>query len=170
MNHAFLSGLRILALDPASRGLGYVVIEGPDVLIEWGFRNARGNKDVQRIVFVGALLARYKPDVLVLEEYVGRQRSARIQHLANAFAKLALDRGTQVHRIPRKAVRSAMLSKSKYDIADKLAARFPELKRYCPPHRKLWKAEDSRINIFDALALAWASIAVWTREDESLAG
>jgi hypothetical protein len=167
MNQAFLSGLRILALDPASRGLGYVVVEGPDALIEWGFRNVRGNKDVQRSAFVGAVLARYKPDVLVPEEYVGHQRSPRIQRLTDAFAKLALDCGTQVYRIPRRSVRATLLAKNKYAIADKLATRFPELKRYCPPRRKLWQTEDPRINIFDALAIAWASIAVWTREEET---
>jgi hypothetical protein len=162
MNQAFLSGLRILAVDPASRGLGYVVLEGKDKLIEWGFRNARGNKDAQRIAYVEMLLSRYKPDVLILEEFGGRQRSPRIQKITDAFAKVASDWGTQIHRIPRKTVRATFSLRNKYDIAGVLADHFPELKPLCPPRRKIWKSEDPRINIFDALALAWASFAVWT--------
>src|SRR5665213_1723832 len=154
MNQAFLSGL------------GYVVLEGPDALIEWGFHNARDNKDARSIRYVSALLARYKPDVLVLEEYNGRQRSPRIQTLADEFSKLARDCGTQVYRIPRPTVRATLSSKNKYVIAGMLAERFPELKPFCPPRRKIWRSEDPRINIFDALALAWASIAVWTRDDD----
>jgi hypothetical protein len=165
MNQAFLSGLRILALDPASRGLGYVAMEGL-TLIDWGFYNVRENKDAQRIAFVGTLLAHYQPDVLVLEEYVGKQRSLHIERLADAFAKLADSLGTQIYRVPREAVRASFATKNKYDIAAALAARFPELTPWCPPHRKVWQSENPHINTFDALARAWASIDVWTRNEE----
>lgn len=166
MNQPFFSGLRILAVDPASRGLGYVVLESRDTLIDWGFRNARGNKDAQRIAYVGMLLSRYKPDVLILEDYGGTQRSPRIQKLTDAFANVARDWGTQIHRIPRKTIRATFSLTNKYDIAAVLTMHFPELKPLCPPRRKIWKSEDPRINIFDALALARASFAVGSSAED----
>lgn len=162
MSQSFLFGLRILAIDPASRGLGYVVVEGPDALVEWGFRNSRDNKDSRRVRFVQDLLDHYQPDVLVLEEFNVRQRSPRIKNLAKEFARLAEAHETQVCRVSRTEVRTLFSSSNKYEIAEKLTIRFPELKSFCPPRRKIWKSENPRINLFDALALACTYFAVAT--------
>jgi hypothetical protein len=44
---------------------------------------------------------------------------------------------------------------TKQEMAEKLAKDFPdELASRLPPKRKLWKSEDSRMDIFDAIALA----------------
>jgi hypothetical protein len=46
---------------------------------------------------------------------------------------------------------------SKQDTAELLAKQFPdELSSRLPPKRKLWKSEDSRMDIFDAVGLAVA--------------
>jgi hypothetical protein len=158
MKHSFDPNLCVLAIDPASRGLGYAVFEGPDALIDWGFRNIRRvRKDVRSVEYVEMLLRRYKPDVLVLESFDSDNhvhRSPRVLALLCAFTSAATKRGTRCERISRHAVRAVFASSNKYEIARKLAVRFPETKHWCPPPRKIWQSEDTRINIFDALALA----------------
>jgi hypothetical protein len=33
---------RVLAIDPTHRGFGYVILEGPERLIDWGTRHVPG--------------------------------------------------------------------------------------------------------------------------------
>jgi hypothetical protein len=54
--------------------------------------------------------------------------------------------------------------RNKNEIARFIAARFPELARSLPPERKPWMSEDSRMAIFDAAALAFASFGLAGRE------
>lgn len=166
MKHSFDPYLSVIALDPASRGLGYALLEGPDTLIDWGFRNIRRvRKDVRSVEYVAMLLRRYKPDVLVLESFDADShvhRSPRVLALLNAFASIAAKHGVRCERVSRHAVRAVFASSNKYEIARKLAIAFPETKRWCPPPRKIWLSEDMRINIFDALALASTYFSVGT--------
>lgn len=148
---------RALAIDPASRGLGFALLEGPLALIDWGFYNAREDRDARCLAQLIWMLAKFEPDVLVIEDFgTGKgRRPARVRALADAFAATAKENGIACHRISRKTVRSRFPScQTKYDIASALAARFPEIKPWCPPRRKIWLTEDPRINIFDALSLA----------------
>jgi hypothetical protein len=158
MNDIPISRLCVLAVDPASRGLGFALLEGPDTLIDWGFRGTRGpQKDSQAIVYVRTLLACYRPDVLVIEAFEPTKkphRSRRVRNLLNILEALAAKSGIPSERVSRSAVRSTFSSRNKYRIAAKLVAEFPETKPSCPPQRKIWLPEDPRINIFDALALA----------------
>jgi hypothetical protein len=45
-------------------------------------------------------------------------------------------------------------AKSKYEIANKIIAWFPQLASRAPKIRKAWMDEDYNMGIFDALALA----------------
>jgi Holliday junction resolvasome RuvABC endonuclease subunit len=154
MSHFSTEFTRALAVDPASRGLGFALIEGLATLIDWGFHDVRKDRDARRLTLVISMLTKFKPDALVLEDF-GTSRSARVKALADAFAAAAEEHGIASYRISRKAVRSRFPScRTKYDRARELATRFPELKTWCPPTRKIWRTEDPRINIFDALGLA----------------
>jgi hypothetical protein len=55
-------------------------------------------------------------------------------------------------------MRSVLLGKpkgTKQEIAELLAGKYPdELASRLPPKRKPWKSEDTRMDIFDAVALA----------------
>src|SRR5579863_1557710 len=121
MKHSFDPYLSVLAVDPASRGLGYAVLESPDTLIDWGFRNVRRvRKDIRSVEYVEMLLRRYKPDVLVLESFDADNhvhRSSRVLALLNAFRSVATKRGIRCERVSRHAVRAVFASSNKYDIA-----------------------------------------------------
>jgi hypothetical protein len=75
----------------------------------------------------------------------------------------ALLKQAESHRIPirfltRRAVKNAFpdCNRNKYTIAGALAKQLPELAPRLPGLRKIWKSEDYRISIFDAVALGVA--------------
>jgi Holliday junction resolvasome RuvABC endonuclease subunit len=152
---------RALAVDIASRGLGFALLEGPLALIDWGFYNAREDRDARCVTHLVSMFTRFKPDVLVIEDFGQKtRRPARVRTLADVFAAAAKEHGIACHRISRKAVKSRFPTcHDRYEIARALAERFPDIKPVCPPARKIWKTEDPRINIFDALSFAVTHLA-----------
>jgi len=57
-------------------------------------------------------------------------------------------------RVTRQAVREAFtkVGRTKYEIAKAISDWFPELAARLPVQRRLWLAEDQRMNICDAMA------------------
>jgi len=47
MNHQ--KHFRILAIAPATRGFGFAVLEGLDMLADWGVKEAKGDKNNQSL-------------------------------------------------------------------------------------------------------------------------
>lgn len=154
---------RILAVDSVSRGFGFVVLETPDRLVDWGTKEARIEKQKTRLNKIAALWERYESDLLVLEDYAARgcRRSARVRGLLRRIQAAAVRRGLLVRAVPRRAVRKAFAScgaRTKDEIARAVASEFPELAPHLPPPRKPWMSEDQRMGIFGAMALAVAVV------------
>ena len=152
---------RVLAIDPTSRGFGYVVLEADDLLVDWGARQLRGEKNTACVAAVMRLIERYEPDLLVLEDgtATGSRRCQRVQQLIDRLAELARRNGIRVRWISRVKVKKAFASlgaSTKHQIALAIAARFPELAYQLPRARKPWMSEDCRMAIFDAAAFALA--------------
>lgn len=152
---------RILAVDPAVRGFGFAVLEGPDTLIDWGRKEARTDKTRRMIQGVRDLIAVYQPDLIVAEDCDDRdsRRRPAICKLLREIVTVAKAAGIPVGRVPRVSVLRAFAEPppnrtNKESIANRIAERFPELTPSLPPHRKRWMSEDSRINVFDAVAFA----------------
>jgi Holliday junction resolvasome RuvABC endonuclease subunit len=149
----------VLAVFPSTRGFGYVVFEGPKSLVDWGVKAVRsGQKNLESLKRVRQLLAFYRPDVLVLEDYEGSgsRRTKRIQTLINLMAALAAEEGIATAFFSRAEVRACFSptgSTTKRQIAEAIIREFPELEPRLPPVRKIWMSEDCRMNIFDAAAL-----------------
>jgi Holliday junction resolvasome RuvABC endonuclease subunit len=151
---------RILALDPTTKGFGYVLFELPFRLVAWGLAHISGDKQAGAIARLTKLLDHSQPQAVVLEDpnAPGSLRRHRVRGLIEVLAALARERGFAVYSIARKAVvdRFSPGEKraTKYSIAQSLARLFPELAAKLPPRRKLWMSQDERMAIFDALALA----------------
>jgi Holliday junction resolvasome RuvABC endonuclease subunit len=151
---------RIFAIDPTTKGFGYAVFELPFRLVEWGLARVTGEKHAGAVLRFEQLLARFRPDAVVLEdaEAPGSRRQLRVRRLIEALTKLARERGIAVYTIARSAVLKCFSSAdnvaTKQSIARNLAGRFPELAEQLPPPRKLWQTEHERMSVFDALALA----------------
>lgn len=149
---------RVLAIDPTHRGFGYVVLEEPDRLVDWGLcqqRSGQGSDGVRR---VRDLVRRLSPDVLVIEDTrCGRcRRNERVRDFLDRVAAATIS-DVRLCRVAAATVRArfaALGAKNKDAVARILAAQFPELALSLPPPRKPWKSEDERMAIYDAGAFA----------------
>lgn len=149
----------VLAIDPTSRGFAFAVLEAPAFLVDWGSKSARGSGGVVRKV--DALLSRYQPDVLVLEDLAakGARRRKRARREVGSIERRALKRGVRVEKISRLAVRDTFApEKSKYEVAVRLAETFPVLANRLPRKRNTWRPEEARMSVFDALGSAAAAV------------
>ena len=149
----------LLAIDPTSRGFAFVVLEAPAFLVDWGSKSARGRDGVVRKV--DALLSRYQPDVLVLEDLAadGARRRKRARREIELLERRALKRGVRVERVSRLAILDTFApEKSKYEVALRLAEIFPVLANRLPRKRNTWRPEQARMSVFDALAIAAATM------------
>jgi len=159
MTSRFTAGLRILAIDPITKGLGFAVLEERRGLIHWGVRNAASGAESRRLF--RHLLDRYAPDVLVLGDYRAwdARRPARVRRLLESLERLAAMRNIETRRVPRRIQETAFAevgARTKQAVAVALVRRFPELADALPPARRLWMSEDYKMAIFDAVALGVA--------------
>jgi len=153
---------RVLAVDPLSRGVGFVVLEGQDNLIDWGIKTTEKADNAKSARVIDKLIDRFRPDVLVLEDWdsAGSRRCGRVETLLD---RIAAKEGRRVHvrLVTKREIRSIgplPLTGTKHGRASFLAERFPELQAFLPPFRKTWMPEDDRMAIFDALSFAVASV------------
>src|SRR6266853_1504076 len=150
---------RILAITPSTRGFGYAVLEGHKLLVEWGVKSVTGDKNAGSIEKAKAMIAHYNPGVSVLEDTAtkGSRRWRRIQALTKRLVAVAERRSIKVALFPQRQVRRFFLGDAggtKHALAEVIAERFPEeLGLHLPPKRRSWMSEDSRMGIFDAVAL-----------------
>jgi len=150
----------LLAIDPTSRGFAFAVLEAPAFLVDWGSKSTTtGSGSLVRKV--DALLSRYKPDVLVLEDLgaEGARRRVRARREIGSIECRALKRGVRVERVSRLAILDAFApGKTKYEVALRLAEIFPVLANRLPRKRNTWRPEDARMSVFDALGIATAVV------------
>jgi len=148
----------ILAVDPTAKGMGYVVMEGPDDIIDWGTthtiigKNSFVRRKVQR------LIEYCSPDVLVIEDAAQGRRCSRVLKLLEALEKLARTLGLRVVKIARGTLHETFANfgaTNKHEISCRLTEYYPQLTRLLPDKRKIWEAEDARYGVFDAAALGF---------------
>jgi hypothetical protein len=152
----------VLVIDPAHRGFGYTIFEGPQDLIDWGVRHVQGAKNKTSLSAAGEPISHYGPQILLLEDTAakGCRRGRRVRDLMEALELYARSRGLTVRKISQDRVKrtfSPLGVRNKDQMARFIAARFPELAHHVPPERKPSMSEDRRMAIFDAAAFAIVS-------------
>lgn len=156
--------IQVLAIDPTPRGLSFALLECCGLLVDWGSKRGVSDRSNRRCVAdVEALIRLYRPNVLALEHCAaqGSRRRRRVRALIRALHNLAARKGIESRRIPPRLVRDVCAGSplaTKHEVALALAERFPELARAVPPRRRVWMSEDPRINVFDAVALAYVVV------------
>lgn len=161
-NRRRFSKVRVLAIAPSSKGVGFAVIEEGEILADWGLKRVDGADNDLCLRHVGKLMSQYQPGVFVLEDYWAKEskRSERIKKLGERFIALAKSRRLKTKLISRKRVFRFILGDeagTRYGLAETLAKRFPEeLSFRLPPKRRPWMSDDARMSIFQAVALAVA--------------
>jgi hypothetical protein len=154
--------VRILAVAPLSRGLGYAVMEGPTRLVACGNKAILRDKNAGSLAWVNRFIKFYQPDVLVLPDVTAAdtRRAARIKTLHRKIVAWAGKQQLKVRLISVTQVRGKLLGDAKgtkFAVAQTLAEKFPvELASRLPPKRRPWMSEDPRMDIFDAVGLAAA--------------
>jgi Holliday junction resolvasome RuvABC endonuclease subunit len=160
MNKTLPKYPRILAIAPSTKGFGYAVFEGHKMLVHWGVKSVKGDKNAGAIEKVEDMIARYNPQVMVLEDTAtkGSHRAPRIQALTKRLVAVAERRTIKVVLFSQRQIRRVFFGDepgTKHALAETIAGRFPEeLGFRLPPKRRDWMSQDSRMDIFDAVALA----------------
>jgi len=151
---------RILAIAPSSRGFGFVILEGEETLVDWGVKQADGNKNAQSLAKIRKLLTHYQPELVVLQNTSSEhcRRSPRIKALTKRIRAAVIKRKIKVALFSHEQVRGVFFDNglgTKDRLAEILAKKFPEqLGSILPPKRRAWMSEHYRMPIFDAVGLA----------------
>lgn len=149
----------VLALHPTTRGLGWIVSEGPFAPHDWGnAQTRRGDKNAQALAHVERLIARYEPETIVLEAFEKRHsaRANRVARLGRAIVALANDRSIEVAIYTRgevKACFAAVGAVSRHQIAEAVGRSLSALAHCLPKPRRSWESENPRMALFSAAAL-----------------
>ncbi len=150
---------RILAIDLRSRSFGFVVLEGPTRLLDWGVKSFRQGVNAPTIPAsekLAALMEDSSPSTIVLRKRDSETKKRAEMH--NAIVREATKRRIPIRSLSRNGVKNAFpdCNRNKYTVAIVLAKQLPELAPKLPPKRKIWKSEDYRMSMFDAAALGVA--------------
>ena len=149
----------LLAIYPTTRGFGFVVFEGRNRTIDWGVKDAHGDKNRRLLVKIEELVSWYRPEMIVLENAHGpvSRRAERIRHLHSLIVEFATNRRISVRQFSRSDIRVAFTRHSastKYEIAQAVSRELPDLAPWLPPAKKIWMSEDRWLGMFDAASLA----------------
>ena len=100
---------RVLAIDPASRGFGFAILEGSQRLIDWGVKETKTDKKRRTLKLIGELIEWYRPGVVVLEDTSAEasRRCSRVDSLIEAIVKVAQKNNVKVRRISKATVKQA---------------------------------------------------------------
>ena len=153
--------LRVVAIDPTTRGFAYAFLEGEKSLSDWGLVHVLLRTEANTLSRVEQILDRCHPDLIAVEDGRGSRRRQRARHLIKRIEELAKLRDLPVRRVSRSCVRETLKPAfTKDDIALAVASIFPELGPRLPrPRDRAWKTEDERMSIFDAVSFAIAALS-----------
>jgi hypothetical protein len=148
---------RILALDLHPRGFGYVVMDSPSQLRDWGVRRSHWKTKNHPEVTIGgklrSLLEAWVPDVVVT-----RIEDHRKKDLQPLFRQVKKEVGATAF-LPIRGSHQHHPGPGKYERAVELAARFPEIGWKLPAKRKPWESENYSMTVFEALGIALTCVA-----------
>lgn len=143
---------RILGVAVASRKIACVLlIDGQ--LKDWQHSRAGGVSVSRGRSFLRVAIARYAPDLVVMEEPHGptRKTGRSFQIL------LAMMQELGDNAVPHRLVSRVQTHANKYDEAAVLAKQYPEIAPWLPKPPRLWETEPTEMIYFEALALIHAA-------------
>jgi len=153
---------RILAVAPCSRGFGFAMMDGKEVLADWGVKTVKKAKNASALTKLKEMILHFDPDVIVLHDLSAddSRRSARVRRLGGQISALASRHKVSMRLFSREELKEIYFPDAqgtKHELAEVMAKEFPaELGHRLPPKRRPWMSEDYRMSIFEAVALALA--------------
>lgn len=163
---------RLLAFDPTNGGVGFVVLEG-EQLVDWGVRGVARRNEASHRAVVYSLIDRYQPEAIIAERNTGSgcRRGLQARFNIDSAREVAAERKISFRQYSTRQVDAVFaqwnaLTKEKR--AGVLVETFPALANYRPPHRKPWMTEDRRMAIFDALSFAITHLFLERKKEETM--
>src|SRR5579863_7883994 len=146
----------VLAIRPFARGYAFAVFEGALSPIDWGVKEIRGgNRNARSLAAAQDLITTHQ------------RRSRRIRRLHGLLVNYAEGQSVEIRRYSRESIEEAFKpvgARSRYEIAQAIAARIGAFENKLPPVRRGWQPEDPRMALFDAVSLALTQYAMSERE------
>jgi RNase H-fold protein (predicted Holliday junction resolvase) len=68
MNRTANREIRVLAIDPSTRGFGFAILEGPERLIDWGVKETTVDKNRRVLKLINDLIDEYQPNAIIVED------------------------------------------------------------------------------------------------------
>jgi len=146
--------LRLLAIDLTGKGFGYALVDKKLSLLDWGFSSMRAADDDAFLARVSARIDRGSPTALVLENFAPTPDRPTATRRCGLLIRLATEKEIGLCQVSPKVVRHVLGVTTKAAAAQAIIRRFPELRHLAPRERKPWAAEDDRMHVFNAVALA----------------
>lgn len=145
-----MATLRVLSLAVSSGRVGYVFLEGTQ-LLDWAVTTTVSGKATDLVAFVQELINTLKPDVVVTEKCDQNcRKGSRSRQLIASIAELASH-----NYVLDVAVSRPRVFQSKYEEAESAVGRHPDLIGYLPDKkRRFFEFEPRNMIVFEALALA----------------
>jgi hypothetical protein len=148
----------VFAVHPTCRGFGWIVFERPNAPFDWGAATI-GREEQGVLSRFGYLLKRYRPGVLVMEQFAGApaRRAPRIQEIASTMIVTAQRERLATSVLTLETIRQTFAvhrARTREQIAKAVAESVEPLRALLPPTRKIWQSEHPRLSIFTAAACA----------------
>lgn len=164
---------RLLAFEIRSSRMGFVVLEGPTKLLDWGVRRFGAKEGPLRQTVssrIEGLLRTRHPDLVVVRDRTyytaaANKRFATIISSVRAVTKRHSSKFKLLiaRRVRRHFALAGFLTK--HEIAAELSRQFVELSWKLPSRRKAYESEAHAMVIFDAAATGVAFIVQQTHEN-----
>lgn len=162
---------RILAIHPGHGGFGFVVMESPEQIVDWGIKACPSTDAVCILRRIVALTDQYRPGVLLLTVRTNRRRNPRLLRLIKGIRVACRKQGVAPRAISREAIHAlfSRYGRTKNELALAVVHKLPQLSRWFPRKRRMWGGEDHRMKIFEAALLALAFYAASSERPSSAA-
>lgn len=145
-----MAALRVLSVAVATGRVGYVFLEGTR-LLDWAVTTRVSKKSSDLVGYLQELINTLKPDVVVTEKCDDDcRKGSKAKRLIASITELASHNYVLDVSVPR-----SRTFQSKYEEAEDLVSRHPDLIGYLPEKkRRFFDFEPRNMIVFEALALA----------------
>lgn len=147
-----MTELRVVGLDPTSRGWVFAVLEQTVGLVDHGLLRVR-TSDAWR-THARAVVQRFDADALAIADPDRSRFRGDALAVLRVVRELHATGELRVVSVDVYAHRRAIGLPTKWHAAEHLALKYPELSSRMPRKRKPWMSEDWSMNLFDALLVA----------------
>jgi hypothetical protein len=156
---------RILAVEIRSGRFGFVLLEPPAALLDWGVAGYRANVSDALRRKICNVAEQFEPSLMISRQNTTSKRQKYhfwIARHIEVMQQVAQQYSIPVRFFDASAVRDHFRVQgrtNKYEVAQLIAAQFPELSWRMPAKRKPWQSEPASQALFDAAALAVLAFA-----------